>query len=203
MNALTTGTLERQLLQFLSAQSVPEAAAPPSEELRRLYARIQASTHLRTAWLYPKCRDLRQTLGEEMVLKLLCCIVSQLNASLQVRRKLSPSDVIETAELLLENFPTESIRDFIAAFKRSRIQGLRGGGALSPDKVFAAMHDYLDERGAFLEAFHQRAKQAENEDQLGTLRTLSEHLPDLAAALARKTGVAFMTQVQPLRKKAG
>lgn len=202
MNALASGLAERQLLQRLTTVSVREAAAPPDEELRRLYARIQASTHLRTAWLYPKCRDLRQTMGEEVLLKLMCVIVAQLNAAIQVQRLLSPADVIETAELLLENYPTESIRDFIAAFKRSRVQGLRGGGALTPDKVFAAMRDYLDERSAFLEEFHQRAKLQESNDQMGTLRALAEHLPELATLLARKSGMALLTQLPPLHKKA-
>jgi hypothetical protein len=202
MNALASGLAERQLLQRLAEASVRDAAAPPDDELRRLYARIQASSHLRTAWLYPKCRDLRQTLGDELLLKLVCCIVAQLNAALRVQRTLSPADVIETAELLLENYPTESARDFIAAFKRSRVQGLRGGGTLTPDKVFAAMRDYLDERSAFFEEFHRRAKVEEGNNQMGTLRVLAEHLPELATLLARKSGVALLPQLPPLRKKA-
>ncbi len=163
---------ERRLVSHLATLRLEQvAAAGRSIPLRRVYVQLQAAMTMEQALAAPKLMNLRGSLGDEMVRKLLCFVVASATAS---HLSASPLDVLEVATLLAEQYPTESVKDVVLAFKRAKLKGQAPAGLPLATLVFQVMSGYLDEKSRYLEERHREALARESADELGVLRSINE-----------------------------
>ncbi len=164
---------ERRLLAHLETLRTEQvAAAGKSIPLRRMYVQLQSELTLEQALAAPKLMNLRQSLGEGMVQKLLCFVVASATAS---HATATPLEVIEVTSLLLEQHPTESVKDVVMAFKRAKLKGQAPAGLPLAALVFQLLGSYLDEKSQYLEARHREALAREATDEYGVLRAIQEN----------------------------
>jgi hypothetical protein len=94
----------------------------------------------------PKLFQLRLSMGEKDLLKLICFILKAFADSLKVKHSLSTPEIIETANLIVEKYTHESVKDLIMAFKEVKLQGRKFYHSLSTVTVFEILHDYFCRR---------------------------------------------------------
>ncbi|MBC7892039.1 MAG: hypothetical protein H7Y12_07510 [Sphingobacteriaceae bacterium] len=168
---------ERRLLSHLETLRLEQvAAAGKSIPLRRVYVQMQAAMTMEGALAAPKLMNLRGSLGDEMVRKLLCFVVASATAS---HLSASPLDVLEVATLLAEQYPTESVKDVVLAFKRAKLKGQAPAGLPLAALVFQLMGAHLEEKSRFLEQRHRESLDWEATDELGVLRAINQSRVDL------------------------
>lgn len=164
---------ERRLISHLETLRVEQvAAAGKSIPLRRLYIQLQAELTMEQALAAPKLMNLKQTLGEEMVRKLLSFVIGSATAS---HVQAPPTDVLEVAMLFAEHHPTESVKDLVVAFKRAKLKGQAPAGLPLSTLVFELFGTYLDEKSRYLEQRHREHLAREATDEYGVLRAVEQN----------------------------
>lgn len=164
---------ERRLISHLETLRVEQvAAAGKSIPLRRLYVQLQADLTMEQALTAPKLMNLKRTLGEEMVCKLLSFVIGSATAS---HVQATPTDVLEVAMLFAEHHPTESVKDLVVAFKRAKLKGQAPAGLPLSTLVFQLFGTYLDEKSRFLEQRHREQLAREATDEYGVLRAVQQN----------------------------
>lgn len=164
---------ERRLVSHLETLRVEQvAAAGKSIPLRRLYMQLQADLTMEQALTAPKLMNLKRTLGEEMLRKLLSFVIGSATAS---HVQASPMDVLEVAMLFMEQHPTESVKDLVMALKRAKLKGQAPAGLPLSTLVFQLFGAYLDEKSRFLEQRHREQLAREATDEYGVLRAVQQN----------------------------
>ncbi|MCY7349508.1 MAG: hypothetical protein LH606_02410 [Cytophagaceae bacterium] len=164
---------ERRLISHLENLRMEQVAvAGKSIPLRRMYLRLQSELTMEQALKAPKLMNLQLALGQELTQKLLCFVVSSATAG---HVTATPLDVLEVAALLAEQYPAESVKDIMLAFKRAKLKGQAPAGLPLAALIFQVFSAYLEEKSHYLEQCHREARAREASDQLGVLRAITEN----------------------------
>lgn len=164
---------ERRLISHLENLRIEQVAvAGKSIPLRRMYLRLQSELTMEQALKAPKLMNLQQSLGQEMAQKLLCFVVSSATVG---HVTATPLDVLEVATLLVDQHPTESVKDLVLAFKGAKLKGQVPAGLPLATLVFQVFGAYLEGKSRFLEQRHREALALEASDQFGVLRAITEN----------------------------
>jgi hypothetical protein len=147
-----------------------------NEELKLLLAEISAELNLARAVAAPKIFQVKQSLGEKDLLKLVCFILKTFSDSTKVKNKLTNSEIIETANLILEKYTHESIKDLILAFKEAKLSGRKFYNMLTIPMVFEILNSYFLTKSQYIEAMHQQFKEAEANNEKQWLKVMPDFM---------------------------
>lgn len=152
-------------MHILKENTVSELLKSSHQELEMLLSEISLEVTMEKALAAPKIFQLRQTLGEKDLLKLLCFILKAFVDSLKTKERLSYAEIIETAGLILGKYTHESIKDIILAFKEAKLSGRKFYGSLSQGVIFEILVEYFLRKAKYLEARQAdlRMQEASNE----------------------------------------
>ncbi len=146
-------SVEHQLLQGLTSLSIRQAATP-SASMLELYEHLRENSTFGTAWRFPKCSEIGRKLGKDTVVKLLCVTLADLSMVAQTDCRLLPAQISSLAEELAQQFPYESYREFVVAFKEVRSRVSRWRRPLSRRRIVQLLHSHFERRAEYLERFH-------------------------------------------------
>ncbi|TGE25185.1 hypothetical protein E5K00_08310 [Hymenobacter aquaticus] len=119
----------------------------------------------------PKLFQLRQAnrLGEKLLLMLIVFLLKTFQDSLKVKDGMEAPDLIETAEMILQKYSHDSLKDVMLALKEAKWSGHNFYNALSGPKVMEVLEKYFDTKAQRLEAEHRQQKAQPTPDLLGSL----------------------------------
>lgn len=140
-------------------------------QMRLLLVDIQSTLTPAIAHQAPKLFQLRKAerLGERELLKLLVLILKSFQDSLKVKDGMDAADLIETAEMILQKYSHDSLKDVMLALKEAKWSGHNFYNALSGPKVMEVLAKYFDHKAQRLEAEHRHQKAQPAPDLLGSL----------------------------------
>ncbi|RIV19743.1 hypothetical protein DYU11_22705 [Fibrisoma montanum] len=95
------------------AKAQPETAIVPLLALQR-------NITLEVAATSPTVRQVEKTLGQPTLLKLVCVLLRFFNDSLNTTLQMTPMQLFECAQLWLELFPNETVKDLVLCLKRAK-----------------------------------------------------------------------------------
>ncbi|WP_460639477.1 hypothetical protein [Larkinella harenae] len=81
---------------------------------------LQESVNLVEAEQAKKIFQIRASIGQPMVLKLVCAIIKRFDDSLNTSERMTPLQVFEAGQLWIDSYPTESLKDLILCLKRAK-----------------------------------------------------------------------------------
>jgi hypothetical protein len=171
-----TPCLEMQLMHILRESTVSDLLKSENESLRLLLVEISVEVTMEKALQAPKLFQLRHSIGERDLLKLICFILKAFADSLKVKNSLSIPEIIETANLIMEKYTHESVKDFILAFKQVKLEGRKFYHILSAATVFEILNDYFLQKAKYMENKHQSYRQAEANNQIQWLKKMPEFM---------------------------
>jgi hypothetical protein len=163
-------------MSILRESTVSELVQADNEKLKLLLVEISMELTLEKALRAPKIVELKQSLGEKDLLKLLCFILKAFADSLKVKNSLTVPEIIETANLIMEKYTHESVKDIILAFKQAKLSGRKFYQSLSTGAVFELLNDYFLQKAIYLENTHLHYRQAESSNQTQWLRKMPEFM---------------------------
>ncbi len=149
----TLPSVEYQLLQVISPLTIRQAATP-SVTLLELYEQVRENSTFGTAWRFPKCSEIGRKLGKDTVVKLLAITLADLSQIAHADCRLLPAQIINLAEELAQQFPYESYREFVVAFKEVRQRVSRWRRPLSRRRIIQLLQVHFERRAEYLERFH-------------------------------------------------
>ena len=175
MNTLTDATLS-------------QVAGGSSEKARMLLAEMSVGLTKAQALAAPKLFQVKQTVGEKTTLKLLAVIVKAFCDSVRVPNRPDAADIIEVADVLMNTYTHDSIKDLLLAFKDARTSGKAFFQVLDQPTLFAIVNDYFEAKAAFLVNEHRdrlargSSANAETMQALGAdtrqlLRSVADRIP--------------------------
>lgn len=142
MNTLTDATLS-------------QVAGGGSEKARMLLAEMSVGLTKAQALAAPKLFQVKKHVGEKATLKLLAVIVKAFCDSVRVPNRPDAADIIEVADVLMNTYTHDSIKDIILAFKEARTSGKAFYQVLDQPTLFGIINDYFDAKAAFLVSEHR------------------------------------------------
>ncbi len=146
-------SIEYQLLQIITPLTTRQAATPSAAVLE-LYEQLRESSTFGTAWRFPKCSEIGRKQGKDTVVKLLAITLADLSQIAQPDCRLLPIQITGLAEELAHQFPYESYREFVVAFKEVRQRVSRWRRPLSRRRIIQLLHTHFERRAEYLERFH-------------------------------------------------
>lgn len=146
------------------------------EELKLLLVEISVDVTIEKALEAPKIFQLKRSLGEKDLLKLICFILKAFSDSLKVKNGLTIPDIIETANLIIEKYTHESVKDVILAFKETKLKGKKFYQTLSTITVFETLNEYFVLKSKYLENKHLNYRQAEANNQTLWLKKMPDFM---------------------------
>ncbi len=149
----TLPSVEYQLLQVISPLTIRQAATP-SVTLLELYEQVRENSTFGTAWRFPKCSEIGRKLGKDTIVKLLAITLADLSQIAHADCRLLPAQIINLAEELAQQFPYESYREFVVAFKEVRQRVSRWRRPLSRRRIIQLLQVHFERRAEYLERFH-------------------------------------------------
>lgn len=165
-------SLEMQLIAILRESSVSELMKTDNEELKLLLAEISTGLNMARAIAAPKIFQLKQSLGEKDLLKLVCFILKVFSDSTKVKNGLSNLEIIETANLIIEKYTHESIKDIILAFKQAKLSGRKFYNILTITMISEIFNSHFLTKSQYIEARHQQFKEAESNNEIQWLKAM-------------------------------
>ncbi len=137
MNTLTDATLS-------------QAAGDSNGKARMLLAEMSVGLTKAQALTAPKLFQFKKAFGEKTTLKLLAVIVKAFCDSVRVPNRPDAADIIEVADVLMNTYTHDSIKDIILAFKEARTSGKVFFQVLDQPTLFAIINDYFEAKATFL-----------------------------------------------------
>jgi hypothetical protein len=171
-----TPGLETQLMTILKGSSVSELMKGENEDLKLLLVEISVDVTMEKALEAPKIFQLKHSLGEKDLLKLVCFILKAFSDSLKVKNGLNVADIIETANLILEKYTHESVKDVILAFKEAKLKGKKFYQSVSIHTIFEILNEHFMQKTKYLENKHLGYKQDEANNQMQWLKKMPEFM---------------------------
>ena len=147
-----------------------------NEQLKLLLVEISVEVTMEKALQAPKIFQLKQSLGEKDLLKLVCFILKAFADSLKLKNSLTIPEIIETANLITEKYTHESVKDVILAFKESKLKGRKFYNVLSIQVIFEMLNEYFVQKAKYLENRHLDFRQAEANNQTQWLKKMPEFI---------------------------
>lgn len=133
--------------------------------------KIQNTATLALSHVAPKMRDVVRNIGNDETHKLICFIIANFEASINVTNKMSAVQIFEAGQLILERYPCESVGDLILALKEAKVSGRVFYGRLTLSDIFQILTSYLERKCLFLEEINRaQDKQSDKVIDLATLR---------------------------------
>lgn len=106
-------------LNSISALKISEAEVLPEKTYMPLIA-VQKSLTIDVAVTAPTSRQIVAFHGEPMTVKVICAILKLFNDGLNTTLQMSPRQLFEYAQIWLDTFPNETIKDLILCLKRAK-----------------------------------------------------------------------------------
>ena len=146
-------------MKCLSSITINDVLALKENTVKAQFAllKIQNETSLALSHVAPKLFQVKRNLGNDETHKLICFIIANFEASLNVTNKMSSVQIFEAGQLIMERYPYESIQDFILALKEAKVSGRIFYNRLSLSDLFQILTEYLERKSVFLEEVN-RAK---------------------------------------------
>ena len=139
----------------LTDATLSQVAGGSSEKARMLLAEMSVGLTKAQALAAPKLFQVKQAVGEKTTLKLLAVIVKSFCDSIRVPNRPDAADIIEVADVLMNTYTHDSIKDFILALKEARTSGKVFFQVLDQPTLFSIINDYFDAKAAFLVSEHR------------------------------------------------
>jgi hypothetical protein len=161
---------------ILKENTVSDLLKGENQSLQILLVEISLEVTMEKALHAPKLFQLKHSIGEKDLLKLLCFILKAFADSLKIKNSLTVPQIIETANLILQKYTHESVKDVILAFKEAKMGGRKFYHSLSTATIFELLNDYFLQKATYLENKHLHARQAENSNQTQWLLKMPEFM---------------------------
>ncbi|UOQ79207.1 hypothetical protein MUN84_18745 [Hymenobacter sp. 5516J-16] len=169
-------TSEQLLINTLKQNTVISIAtgqSPALAQMKLLLVDIQSSLTPAIAHQAPKLFQLRKAdrLGEKLLLTLVVFLLKTFQDSLKVKDGMEAADLIETAEMILQKYSHDSLKDVMLALKEAKWSGHNFYNALSGPKVMEVLEKYFDSKAQLLEMEHRQQKAQLTPNLLDSLPT--------------------------------
>ncbi|SDY56958.1 hypothetical protein [Hymenobacter psychrophilus] len=174
------------MLQLASSPSttVSHLAATPNPAARLVLAELSAGLTVAQAAAAPKLFQLKWTLGEEVVVKLLVIILRAFVDSVRVADKPDAADILEMADTLAQIYTHDSVKDIILALKEARTIGTKFFNALDPATIYGLLNAYFEKKARHLENQHLDQKTQAISQEAVALHQLQQAAPALVQSVA-------------------
>jgi len=175
-------------MNTLADATLSQVAGGSSEKARMLLAEMSVGLTKNQALAAPKLFQVKKAVGEKTTLKLLAVIVKAFCDSVRVPNRPDAADIIEVADVLMNTYTHDSIKDIILAFKEARTSGKAFFQVLDQPTLFGIINDYFEAKSAFLvnehrdRVAHGSSANAETVQALGTdtrkmLHSVADRIP--------------------------
>lgn len=142
---------------------------------------IQEEVSFETAISAPIISSIEKRSGRPVLIKLVCAVLKLFADSLNVTNSFSPLQVYELAQLWIEQYPTESLKDLILCLKRVKM-GKYGKiyNRIDIEVISEYWALYLNEKAEYRENqwMNLKTKEASGEKQM--LQQIAAHAPETA-----------------------
>lgn len=138
-------------------------------KMKLLLVDIQSGLTRAAAYASPKLFQVRRSLGEKELVKLLVFTLKAFQDSLKVKEGMEAADLIECAQMVLAKYSHDSLKDIMLALKEAKWNGRVFYNALSGPVVMDILAEYFDAKALELEAEHRQQKAQPAPDMLGQL----------------------------------
>jgi len=145
--------------------------------IRFLVNDMSSGLTIQKALQAPKMFQVRKSLGEENLIKLLCVIIKSFCDSIKAKNTMDTVDIFECAELIAGKYTHDSIKDIVMAFKQAKTKGMNFYSTVSTPVLFDILTEYMEEKAKYLEkieldkkSFHQGSVRTE----MGTIAANEE-----------------------------
>jgi hypothetical protein len=173
------------LLATAQAATTRELARTSSTELREVITDMSIGLTHEAALKAPKIRDYVRQHDRKIAVNLLVILLRSFVDTARVNQRPDASDLMETADELVEKYPCESIEDFVLAFKQVRTRGVKLYDSLDSGKIHGFVNEYFERKAQFLENRHKDQK-----------ATSPSHDTAVAALIANEPQIQTMVQQQ-------
>jgi hypothetical protein len=135
--------------------TLSQVAGSNTEKTRMILAEMSVGLTKAQALEAPKIFKVKQKLGERNTLKLLAVIIKSFCDSVRVPNRPDAADIIEVADVLMNTYTHDSIKDIILAFKEARSSGRTFFQVLDQPTIFGIINDYFAAKATFLYNAHR------------------------------------------------
>jgi len=120
---------------------------------------LSSKVSIQTSLVAPTLKTLEKKYGLDDLASLISMLILQTASYLNLSNNINEDQSLETAFLLLEKYPHETIDDFIVMFKNAK-KGEYGEiyNRLDGQLIFKWMEKYLEEKADFRNSIHQKLK---------------------------------------------
>jgi len=115
---------------------------------------ISAGLTITKAIESPKVFQLKKQLGMEMLVKIVSAIIKSFCDSTKSTRTMDAIDILECAELFIETYTHESIKELVFALKQAKKRGSQFYNQVNQETIFSIMNQYMEEKSKHLENEH-------------------------------------------------
>lgn len=198
-------------MNILQGVTVRELVGGANEEARMVLLDLQYGLTKEKALESPSIFVVKKRLGEGSLLKLMAFLIKSFQDSLKVKDKMGNVDIIETAELIMETYTHDSIKDIILAFKEAKKSGRNFYNSLSQSDVFDVLRVYFEGKAQWLEKRHKDEISKSESNTVPFLKALQEHSPKQIEAMSsmihpshiNKEHLRLRKTIQNQKKKRG
>lgn len=121
------------------------------DDLKFMVNDISSGLTIAKAIEAPKIFHLRKKLGDATVLKLLCVTIYSFCDSIKAKNTMGSADIIECSEMIMEQYPVETVKDIVLALKNAKRRGMNFYSTVSTPVVFEIITEYMDQKALYLE----------------------------------------------------
>lgn len=154
-----------------------EIATSDNEDSRLVLIQIQAGLTKEAALASPAIHIVQRRQGYGTMLKLIAFLIKAFQDSLKVKEQMSSIDIIEAADLILETYTHDSVKDIILAFKEAKRSGKKFYNSLSQADLFDVLREYFDKKALWLESRHKDQKAGAESNSIAFLEGMAQHSP--------------------------
>jgi len=115
---------------------------------------ISAGLTITKAIESPKVFESKKQLGMEMLVKIVSAIIKAFCDSTKSTRTMDAIDILECAELFIETYTHESIKELVYALKQAKKRGSQFYNQVNQETIFSIMNQYMEEKSKHLENEH-------------------------------------------------
>lgn len=173
-------------MQSLTSVTALELASQLPTEVTLSLLTIQEEVTFEKTLTAPVLRSIENKVGRPVLIKLVCAVLKLFADSLNITQTLSALQVYELAQLWIEQYPTDSLKDLILCLKRVK-QGKYGKtfNRIDIQVISEFWTAYLNEKAEYRENQHLKQKAVEASNQLLPLKQIAEHAPQTAELIKR------------------
>jgi hypothetical protein len=140
------------LISSLQTNTALDLCQKNDVKIRFLIAEIGTGLTIQAAMEGKKIFQLRRTLGDEMLVKILCAIIKAFCDSVKAKDTLDAVDILELAESIKATYTTESVREIIYALNQAKEKGKIFYNSITVIKMKEILNDYMEKKSRYLES---------------------------------------------------